>query len=147
MGIAFRNVDASPSDPVASWPFEALVTAIERGLVADWRPLLWEIRDRPRGPVARAVDDYLAYAPESGATRVFRLVIDDARRREDEADREQVAERVRACIAHSGLTAAQFAAEAGTSASRLSTYASGKVVPSAALLVRMERVAGMPELG
>ncbi len=55
-------------------------------------------------------------------------------------EREQVAREVRALISSSGLTAAEFAARLGTSASRLSTYSSGKVSPSAALMVRMRRV-------
>lgn len=141
MTVAFRNVDASPGDPVDTWPVEAIVTVIERGLVADWRPLLREIRDRPRGHVARVVDAYLERADVDGATRLFRLVLDDARRGEDDADRTEAASRVRSCIEASGLTAARFADEIGTSASRLSTYATGRVTPSAALLVRMERVA------
>lgn len=41
----------------------------------------------------------------------------------------------------SGLSRAEFASRVGTSASRLSTYVSGRVTPSAALLLRMRRVA------
>jgi transcriptional regulator with XRE-family HTH domain len=44
-------------------------------------------------------------------------------------------------MAASGLSRAEFAARIGTSPSRLSTYATGKVVPSAAMLVRMRRQA------
>jgi transcriptional regulator with XRE-family HTH domain len=36
------------------------------------------------------------------------------------------------------VRAAEFAKNIGTSASRLSTYASGQVVPSATMLVRIE---------
>ncbi|MGH3800441.1 MAG: helix-turn-helix domain-containing protein, partial [Pseudonocardiaceae bacterium] len=43
--------------------------------------------------------------------------------------------------AASGMARAEFASAIGTSVSRLSTYLSGKVTPSAALLVRMRRVA------
>ena len=39
------------------------------------------------------------------------------------------------------MTRGAFAEAIGTSASRLSTYLSGKVAPSSTLLVRMERVA------
>ncbi len=60
MPLAFRNVLASPADPVTTWPYEALVAAMERGLVADWQPVIAEVRRRPWGPVARAVDDYCA---------------------------------------------------------------------------------------
>ena len=73
-------------------------------------------------------------------TRLFSLVLERARAAADAEDRAQVAARVRAAITRSGLTAAAFATAAGTSASRLSTYANGKVVPSAALLLRIERI-------
>ena len=49
---------------------------------------------------------------------------------------------MRAAVERSGLTNADFASLIGTSASRLSTYLSGKVTPSAALLVRIERAGG-----
>ena len=29
--LRFRNVDADPADDVETWPYEALVTAIDRG--------------------------------------------------------------------------------------------------------------------
>ena len=50
-----------------------------------------------------------------------------------------MAARVRAAVDRSGLTNSRFADLVGTSASRLSTYLSGKVTPSAAMLVRIER--------
>jgi transcriptional regulator with XRE-family HTH domain len=48
---------------------------------------------------------------------------------------------VRTLVAGSGLSKRDFAERIGTSRSRLSTYLSGKVVPSATLMVRMRRVA------
>ncbi|MGF1647054.1 MAG: helix-turn-helix domain-containing protein [Kineosporiaceae bacterium] len=42
-------------------------------------------------------------------------------------------------MTRSGLTSTEFASRIGTSRSRLSTYASGRVVPSAALMVRIRR--------
>ena len=53
-----------------------------------------------------------------------------------------MAEEVRQLIARSGLSQAAFAERIGTSASRLSTNATGKKTPSATLMVRMRRVAG-----
>lgn len=142
MTVSFRNVDASPSDPVETWPFEALVTMIERGLVPDWQPLIAELRRAPWGATARRVETYLGYAEPTATTRLFALVLERARSDADDADRAEVAARVRAAIAASGLTATAFATAIGTSASRLSTYASGRVIPSAALLLRIERVGG-----
>lgn len=145
--LRFRNVDASPSDDVTTWPYEAIVTAIERGLVPDWQPLFAEIRRSPWGPVARRVEQHLDAPRTDGddrdaASTLFRLAIEAARADADARERAEVAARVRAAITRSGLTAAQFAALVGTSASRLSTYATGRVTPSAAMLLRMERLAG-----
>jgi hypothetical protein len=140
MTVSFRNIDVSPSDPVATWPFEGLVIVLERGLVADWQPLITEVKHHPWGVTARRVESYLGYAAPSPVTRLFSLVLERARAAADAEDRAQVAARVRAAITRSGLTAAAFATAAGTSASRLSTYANGKVVPSAALLLRIERI-------
>ncbi|HEY7822297.1 MAG TPA: helix-turn-helix transcriptional regulator [Acidimicrobiia bacterium] len=137
MPLQFRNVDASPSDPVVTWPYEALVTAIERGLVPDWQPIFAELSRDPWGPVARKIERYLSYAPSSGTTTLFRLAIERARQKAEEDERVAVAQSVRAAIASSGLTAAQFAERIGTSASRLSTYARGSVTPSAHMLLRM----------
>lgn len=69
----------------------------------------------------------------------FGLAVKRARSNADAADLAAVAARVRDAIAASGLTASAFAAEVGTSASRLSTYASGRVTSSAAMLLRIER--------
>jgi hypothetical protein len=44
-------------------------------------------------------------------------------------------------IARSGLSRAAIASRIGTLGSRLSTYATGGVIPSAVLMVRMRRVA------
>lgn len=143
MTVTFRNVDATPSDQVRTWPIEGLETVIKRGLVPDWKPVLDEIRLSPWGPVARRVEHYSASrASDSDAAAVlFALAIEHARSKHEEADRTEVAARVRAAIASTGLSNIEFARLVGTSASRLSTYRSGQVIPSAAMLVRIERVA------
>lgn len=141
-GLQFRNVIAEPTDDVRSWPYEALVTAIDRGLVPDWRPIFDEIRRSPWGQVARRVERYLEYRDHDQVSTLFQLAIDHARAEMDRADRAEVAARVRAAVDKTGLTNAQFAARVGTSATRLSTYLSGKVTPSAAMLLRIERSAG-----
>jgi transcriptional regulator with XRE-family HTH domain len=51
-----------------------------------------------------------------------------------------VAAEIRRAVARSGLTRAEFASRVGTSASRLSTYATGRVSPSATLMVRIRRL-------
>jgi hypothetical protein len=140
MTVGFRNVDASPSDDVRVWPYEALVEAIDRGLVPDWQPVFAEIRRAPWGPIARRVERYLSYRDPDGVGRLFALAIERARDDADRSDREEVAARVRVAVEGSGLTKGRFAELVGTSASRLSTYLTGSVTPSAAMLVRIERV-------
>lgn len=139
MAVRFRNVELSGNEPVASWPYEAIVTAIDRGLLADWRPLFAEIREQPWGQVTRRVQRYLSYREPDGAGALFRLVIERARSDAEAADRAEVASRVRAAVQRSGLSAADFAEQVGTSASRLSTYVTATVMPSAAMLMRIER--------
>lgn len=139
MTVTFRNVEASPDDPVATWPYEAIATVLERGLVTDWQPLFAEVRREPWGPVARRIERVLARDPIPGVSALFLRAISSARRNAETAEREEVADRVALAIRGSGLPAVRFAELVGTSASRLSTYASGRVTPSAAMLLRIER--------
>ncbi len=138
MPVVFRNVDARWEDPVVTWPYEALVTTLERGLVSDWQPVLHEMKANPWGKTARRVEKYLSYQELAGLNLFFAAALQRARDTAETRERDEVALRVREAIARSGLTAAEFAKNIGTSASRLSTYASGQVVPSASMLVRIE---------
>jgi hypothetical protein len=142
MPVEFRNVDASPDDDVRTWPYEGLVTVIDRGLVEDWQPIFAELRRSPWGRVARRVEHYLSYREPDGVSTLFALAIERARIDVEQTDRAEVATRVREAVNRSGLTNREFARLVGTSGSRLSTYLSGKVTPSAAMLVRIERAAG-----
>lgn len=139
MPIEFRNVDASPQDDVRTWPYEAIVTVLDRGLVGDWQPIFSEFRRSPWGRVVRRVEQYLTYREPDGVSTLFSLAIDAARRDAEAAERAEVMIKVRQAVDRSGLSDRDFARLVGTSASRLSTYLRGKVVPSAAMLVRMER--------
>lgn len=142
MALAFRNVDADPDDPVETWPAEAVRTALERGGLSHWRRLAAAIAADPWGPVARDVAEAVEIDPPYGSGPLMAAALDAARERAAQAERAEVAAEIGALVAASGLTGAQFAARIGTSPSRLSTYLRGAVVPSAALLVRMRRVAG-----
>ncbi len=141
MPVTFRNVEASPTDDVRTWPYEALVTVIDRGLVVDWQPIFDEVRRSPWGKVARRVEHYLSYREPDGVGTLFGLAIERIRADTERAEREEVAAQVRRAVARSGLSNREFAQLVGTSGSRLSTYLSGKVTPSSALLVRIERAA------
>lgn len=147
MSAAFRNVEGTAELPVARWPYEAIVATIERGTLTDWLPILQAIRAEPWGPVARQVEDYLGYAAPYGVGPLLRRAIDRARDERERAERDEVAERVRAAVTRSGLGRADFARAIGTSRSRLSTYCTGTVMPSAALMVRIERTAAALQRG
>ncbi len=140
MNLRFRNVDVAPSAPVETWPTEAVLAALERGSLEHWRRLARAIHAEPWGPVARRVEAALAVSRPYGVAAMMQRVLQRARAAAGESERAAVAEEVRHCLEQSGLSAAAFAERIGTSASRLSTYLNGKVIPSAALLVRMRRV-------
>lgn len=142
--LAFRNVDASPDDPVVDWPLEAVQTALERGGLLHWRRLASAIRAQPWGQVTRRVEEVFTYSRPYGVTEAMERVIAGARDEVEAAERRAVADEIDRLIRDSGLSRAEFASRIGTSASRLSTYATGKVTPSAALMVRMRRTAGRP---
>ncbi len=139
--LAFRNVDVSPDDPVSEWPLEAVQTALERGGLSHWRRLAAAIRAQPWGTVARRLEEALSYSRPYGVAEAMGRVLARAREAAATDERKAVAMEVSRLIARSGLSRAEFASRIGTSTSRLSTYATGKVSPSAALLVRMRRVA------
>lgn len=141
MSLAFRNIDVSPEDPVELWPTEAVLTALERGGLGHWRRLTAAIVEDPWGPVARRVEEALEVSRPYGVGVVMNDVLAGARRRAERAERAAVAAEITRLQAVSGMARAEFASAIGTSVSRLSTYLSGKVTPSAALLIRMRRVA------
>lgn len=138
MTVQFRNVDAEWTDPVETWPYEALVTTIERGLVSDWQPIFREINARPWGKTARRLESYLGYSEHRAEVRLFGAALERARELQREREKDEVVKRIRAAIEKSGVSAAEFSKRVGTSASRLSTYLSGQVVPSASMLIRIE---------
>lgn len=139
--LAFRNVDASPDDPVSKWPQEAIQTALERGGLSHWRQLAVAIQAAPWGPVARQVEEILSYSRPYGVASAMERVIERAREETEKSERDAVAAEIDGLVRESGLSRTEFASRIGTSASRLSTYVTGKVTPSAALLVRMRHVA------
>src|SRR5215207_11744497 len=117
MPLAFRNVTASPSDPVTVWPTEAVQTALERGDLEHWRRLAAEINRSPWGATARQVEEVLRYSRPYGVAELMESAIGRARARAEAEERRAVAAEVRQAIAVSGLPRAEFAARIGTSAS------------------------------
>ena len=143
--LKFRNITASVNDPVETWPFEGILTAVERGTLPDWRRLADAIRADPWGPVAQQVLEAVELSRPYGTTELLTAVIEGARQDADHEERQQVAGEIRDLLSRSGLSQQEFALRLGTSRPRLSTYLSGKVTPSASLMLRMRRVAGLAQ--
>lgn len=142
MALAFRNVDINPSAPVEQWGFEGLLAAIDRGEAADWRRIGSAVREEPWGGVARLLEDEVFEAAEdSGVVGALRGMIALQRRRAEQSEREEVRSEVERLVEISGLSQGAFAQRLGTSRTRLNTYLTGRVVPSATVLVRARHVA------
>lgn len=139
--LKFRNINASVDDPVETWPFEGILTAVERGTLPDWRRMAAAIRADPWGLVAQQVLEALEVSRPYGTTGLFTTVIERARQDAADSERDEVAAEIRDLVALSGLSQQDFALRLGTSRPRLSTYMSGKVTPSAALMLRMRGAA------
>jgi len=141
--LSFRNLKQSPEDPVAVWPTEAVQTALERGSLSYWRRLATAVKSDPWGPTARQLEEVLRHSRPYGVADVMTDMIGRARTESERRERAQVAAEIASLLATSGMSREGFSRRIGTSASRLSTYLSGQVVPSAALLVRMRHVASL----
>jgi DNA-binding transcriptional regulator YiaG len=141
MVLAFRNLSITPDAPVSQWPTEAVQAALERGDLADWHRIVAEIRADPWGRTARQVEEVLSHSRPYGTADAMEMILFRARQRAEAGECAAVAAEIRAAVEGSGLSQAVFASRIGTSASRLSTYMSGKVTPSAALMLRIRRVA------
>lgn len=141
MALAFRNLTITPDAPVADWPTEAVQAALERGDLTDWHRIVAAVRADPWGKTAQQLEEVLSHSRPYGVAEAMEMAISRARDRAVASERASVAADIRDAIKRSGLSRAEFASRIGTSASRLSTYASGKVTPSATLMLRICRVA------
>lgn len=148
MSVAFRNVDVDRAAPISTWPYEALVTMVERGTLSDWAVIARAIGDEPWGPVARQIEEYLSYESPYGVGPLLTRAIERARATAVQRERAAVAAEVSSLIERSGLSMADLATRVGTSRTRLSTYRSGAVVPAATMLHRLRTtVEALPPRG
>ena len=141
MALRFRNLTVTPADPVEDWGFEGLLTAVDRGDLGDWHRIMSAVRRDPWGDVSQALIQALDAAEDSGVVGALRAALQNVRDRAERDERAEVVETIHRFLDRSGMGKAEFARRVGTSASRMSTYLSGKTVPSAVMLVRMSRVA------
>jgi DNA-binding transcriptional regulator YiaG len=138
--VEFRNLAVAPEQPVEEWTTEGVLSVLERGSLKDWRRLAETVRAAPHGAAAEELLEAIEIAESRGIAAAMCQVLNDARLTEA----QRVARRVRSSIRRSGMTQAAFAAKIGTSQSRLSTYAAGKVTPSAVVMALIERAGSSP---
>lgn len=141
--LRFRNITSTPDDPVEQWGVEGILAAIDRGSLPHLRRIAGAVRADPWGPIAADLDQALRLADDVGVASTLRRALAHARHDVNARAREEVRGRLARLVQDSGLSAGQFARRLGTSASRMSTYLTGAVVPSAALLVRAEDIAAL----
>lgn len=142
MTVAFRNVRSRPTDPVEDWSTEAVQAALERGDLAEWRLLVEAVDANPWGRTARQIEEVLGHSRPFGTAELLERAIESARARTEAEERAVVAAELRELVGRSGLLQSEFAQRLGTSASRMSSYVNGAVVPSATLMVRARKVRG-----
>ncbi len=142
MTVAFRNVSSRPTDPVENWSTEAVQAALERGDLAEWRLLVEAVGASPWGRTARQIEEVLGHSRRYGTAELLERAIEAARARTEAEERAAVAAELRELVRRSGLLQAEFARRLGTSATRMSSYVNGAVVPSATLMVRARSVRG-----
>ena len=98
--LKFRNITASPEDPVETWPFEGVLAAVERGTLPDWRRLAQAIQADPWGPVAQQVLEAVRLSRPYGTTELLEGVVARARELAAGSERAEVAAKSGACLAH-----------------------------------------------
>lgn len=141
MTVKFRNLDFDLTEAVDQWPAEAIETAIDRGSLSDWRHLAEEIRRSPWGSAARTVETVIGWGEQYGVDELMSKIILHAREDISQKGRLKYAAQIRSWRSQTGMTLRQFAAAAGTSASRLSDYENAKVAPTTDVLGRLCHVA------
>lgn len=120
---------------------EQLVDLIAHGTARHWRAALLPMIESPWGPYGEHIVKLLRDADLDAVAAVIQDCRAVYQQRQEQRERDAIAREIRRLVAISGLTQREFAARIGTSPSRLSTYVNGRVIPSAAMLLRIRRVA------
>lgn len=118
-----------------------LVDLLENGTARHWRAALLPMIESPWGPYGEHIGGLLREAALDEVATALQECRTVYQQRQEQRERDAIAREIRRLVAISGLTQREFAVRIGTSPSRLSTYVNGRVVPSAAMLLRMRRVA------
>lgn len=132
--MKFRNLDASPEDPVSTWGVEGMLTAVDRGGLSQWRRIAAAVREQPYRDAARDLEQALVLAESAGAVALLKHALESART----SDKDRFALEFRSVLDQLGMTHQAAAEFLGTSRSRISSYCSAAVMPSAMAYWRLQ---------
>lgn len=135
--------DAVPGEPLTT-P-EEMKQAVEGETVVGWREQFALVAADPWAPYPIRVRRLAADAGYPEVAEAFERCMQVYRTQLEVEERRQVAREIRRLVAVSGASQREFARYVGTSPSRLSTYVTGTVTPSAVMLMRIARVSRMLE--
>jgi hypothetical protein len=128
---------ACPTPQVDS--VEELLDIAGNGSITEWRHLMALATESAWSPYAVRLVELAAEAGHPHAASVIAALIDLSREQQAEAERATVAREIGRLVALSGVPEPEFAEWMGTTPNHLSTYASGTVTPSAAVMLRISR--------
>ena len=137
--LVMAGVDPSAPGPIIRTAEEA-VHIWDHGGMPAWRGQIAIIASNPWAPYGNELKELALAADRTETVHAIEEAMRVYRSRFERRERELVAREIRQLVAMSGLSQREFAAMAGTSASRLSTYVNGLVTPSATMMVRIRRV-------
>lgn len=127
--------------PVEFWPTAAIRAALETDDLTVWQRIVAAIKRDPFGRTARQVEEVLQTARPYGVSKALAEVLNRTREHLEANERAEVARQIRALLDKSGLGSHEFASRIGVQSDDFAAYLSGTTSPSAALMVRMRKLA------
>ncbi len=132
----------TPDDrPVEFWPTAAIRAALETDDLTVWQRIVAAIKRDPFGRTARQVEEVLQTARPYGVSKALAEVLGRTREHLEANERAEVARHIHAMLDRSGLGQQEFASRIGVANNDFAAYLSGETSPSAALMVRMRKLA------
>ena len=127
--------------PVEFWPTAAIRAALETDDLTVWQRIVAAIKRDPFGRTARQVEEVLQTARPYGVSKALAEVLQRTREHLEANERAEVARQIHTLLEKSGLGQQEFASRTGVPNNDFAAYLSGETSPSAALMVRMRRLA------
>lgn len=127
--------------PVEFWPTAAIRTALETDDLTVWQRIVAAIKRDPFGRTARQVEEVLQTAHPYGVSKALAEVLHRTREHLEANERAEVARHIHVLLDKSGLGQQEFASRIGVPNKDFAAYLSGETSPSAALMVRMRKLA------